>query len=180
MVVAPMRHAGLGGLAVHFAILSLLAVGGVNAVVPEMHRQAVEVAGWMSSRQFADMFAIAQLAPGPNVMIVTLIGYHVAGFVGALTATVAMCGPSCVLTFFAAQAWRRFEQARWRAVVQAGLVPISVGLIAASASVLARAADHNAVGVAITAATAAVCYFTRLNPLWMFALAAMLGYANLV
>jgi chromate transporter len=175
-----MKGAGLSDLAIHFALLSLLAVGGVNAVVPEMHRQAVEVAGWMTGRQFADMFAIAQLAPGPNVMIVTLVGYHVAGLAGAVVATVAMCGPSCILTYFAAQAWRRFEQARWRMVVQAGLVPISVGLIAASASVLARTADHNAVAVAITAATAAACYFTRLNPLWMFALAAALGYGNLV
>lgn len=175
-----MKEAGLGALAIHFAILSLLAVGGVNAVVPEMHRHAVEVAGWTTGRQFADMFALAQLAPGPNVMIVVLIGYHVAGLAGALTAIIAMCGPSCLLTFFAAQAWNRFEQARWRAVVQAGLVPISVGLIAASALVLARAADHNAMAVAITVATAAVCYFTRLSPLWMFALAAALGYGNLV
>ncbi|HET9902147.1 MAG TPA: chromate transporter [Xanthobacteraceae bacterium] len=175
-----MKHAGVGDLAVHFALLSLLAVGGVNAVVPELHRQAVEVGSWMTSRQFADMFAIAQLAPGPNVMIVTLIGYHVAGLIGALVATVAMCGPSCLVTYLAARTWQRFEEAPWRAAVQAGLVPISVGLIAASAFVLARAADRSAGAFAITAITAIVCYFTRLHPLWMFALAAVLGYGNLV
>ena len=69
-------------LAVQFAIMSLLALGGANAVVPEMHRQAVELRGWMTERQFADMFAISQAAPGPNVMLVTLIGYHVAGVGG--------------------------------------------------------------------------------------------------
>ena len=69
-------------LAVQFAIMSLLALGGANAVVPEIHRQAVELRGWMTERQFADMFAISQAAPGPNVMIVTLVGYHVAGIVG--------------------------------------------------------------------------------------------------
>jgi chromate transporter len=181
MVVAAMKEeGGLSDLAIHFASLSLLAVGGVNAVVPEMHRQAVEVAGWMTSREFADLFAIAQLAPGPNAMIVTLVGYQVAGLLGALVATVAMCGPSCLFTYFAARAWGHFEQAHWRSFVQAGLVPISVGLIAASASVLARAADHNVTTIVITAGTAAVCYFTRLNPLWMFALAALLGYADLV
>jgi chromate transporter len=179
-MVAAMKTGTVADLANHFALLSLLTVGGVNAVVPEMHRHAVEVAGWMSSREFADLFAIAQLAPGPNAMIVTLIGYHVAGLVGALVATLAMCGPSCVFTFFAARAWHRFETARWRAIAQAGLVPISVGLIAASALILARAADHNAAAAAITALTAAVCYFTRLNPLWMFALAALLGYAEFV
>jgi chromate transporter len=165
-------------LATHFALLSLLAVGGVNAVVPEMHRQAVDVAGWMTSREFADLFAIAQLAPGPNAMIVTLIGYHTAGLLGALVATAAMCGPSCLFTFFAAKAWSQFEHAQWRRTVQAGLVPISVGLIAASALVLARAADQTLVSTAITLVTAAVCYATRINPLWMFALAAVLGYAD--
>ena len=124
MVVAPVKDTGLSTIAVHFALLSLLAFGGVNAVVPEMHRQAVEVAGWMTDRQFADMFAIAQLAPGPNMMIVALVGYHVAGVLGALVAITAMCAPSCLLTFFAARAWTHFEQARWRRIVQSGLVPI--------------------------------------------------------
>jgi chromate transporter len=73
-------------LAVQFAIMSLLALGGANAVVPEIHRQAVEFRGWMTERQFADMFAISQAAPGPNVMIVTLVGFHVAGLPGAIFA----------------------------------------------------------------------------------------------
>ena len=72
---------------VQFAILSLFAVGGVMAVIPEMHRQAVEVSHWMTERQFADLFAIAQAAPGPNIIIVTLIGFQVAGFAGAIVAT---------------------------------------------------------------------------------------------
>ena len=71
-------------LAVQFAMMSLLAFGGANAVVPEMHRQAVELRGWMTEREFTDMFAMSQAAPGPNVMLVTLIGYHVAGVAGAL------------------------------------------------------------------------------------------------
>ena len=71
-------------LAVQFALMSLLALGGANAVVPEMHRQAVELRGWMSDHEFTDMFAMSQAAPGPNVMLVTLIGYHVAGLAGAM------------------------------------------------------------------------------------------------
>jgi chromate transporter len=170
----------LAALAGHFALWSLLAVGGANAVVPEMHRHAVDVAGWMTDRQFADMFAISQVAPGPNIIIVTLIGYHVAGVAGALVATAAMCGPPCLLTYFVGHIWERFRHARWRIILQAALVPVSIGLIAASALVLARAADHNEVAVLLTAATAAVAYFTKLNPLWMLALAAGLGYAGLV
>ena len=170
----------LGQLGLHFLLLSPFAIGGANAVVPEMHRQAVEIAGWMTDRQFADLFAIAQVAPGPNIIIVTLIGYHVAGVAGALVATFAMIGPSCVLVYFANRTWDRFRHADWRVIVQAAMVPISVGLIAASALIVAQAAVGSGVGVALAAATAAVAFFTRVHPLWMFALAAGLGYAGLV
>lgn len=165
-------------LFVYFATLSLLAVGGANAAIPEMHRIAVESMRWMSDKQFADVFAIAQMSPGPNVMIVTLIGYHVAGFAGAAVATVAMCGPSCVLAFGVAHVWDRFKDARWRMAIQTGLVPVSLGLIGASAFVLAGAADNNIYAAAITAATALATFFTRLNPLWLFSAAGLIGLAG--
>jgi chromate transporter len=167
-------------LAGHFALLSLFAIGGANAALPEMHRLAVEIMGWMDDRQFADMFAIAQATPGPNVIMVTLIGFHVAGLLGALVATAAMCGPTCVLAFYIGHAWHRFKDAPWRMTIQAGIVPISIGLIAASALVIARAAALNWVAVALTAVTAVVTYKVRLNPLWIFAAAALLGLAGLV
>lgn len=163
-----------------FAVLSLFAVGGAQAAIPEMHRVAVDVMHWLSDRQFADMYAISQVSPGPNVIIVALIGFHVAGLAGAGVAITAMCGPTCVLAYFVARIWDRFKHARWRVAVQAGLVPLSLGLIAASAFVLARAADHNAYAALITAATAATAYWTRLNPLWIFAVAGALGFAGLV
>lgn len=163
---------------VYFATLSLFAVGGANAAIPEMHRIAVDVMHWMSDRQFADSFAIAQLSPGPNVIIVTLIGYHVAGFAGAGVATVAMCGPTCVLAFFAARTWERFKEAPWRVAVQAGLVPVSLGLIAASAFVLARVADKTIYAGVVTVLTVAVATFTRINPLWLFAAGGALGLSG--
>jgi chromate transporter len=167
-------------LTVHFAALSLLAVGGANAVIPEMHRQAVELSGWMTDRQFADLFAIAQVAPGPNIIIVTLLGYHVAGIAGGLVATAAMCIPSCLFAYGAERTWQHFQHARWRIVLQAGMVPISVGLIAASALIVAMAADNSIAAAIVTVATAGIAYFTRIHPLWVFALAASLGYAGLV
>ena len=112
----------LTALAGYFALLSLFAVGGANAAIPEMHRISVEVMHWMSDRQFADMFAISQVSPGPNVIIVTLIGYHVAGMVGAAVATAAMCGPTCLLAFFVSRTWDRVKGTRWRMAIQAGLV----------------------------------------------------------
>jgi chromate transporter len=167
-------------LAGYFALLSLFAVGGANSAVPEMHRLAVEVEGWMTDRQFADTFALAQVTPGPNVIIVTLIGYHVAGLAGALVATAAMCGPTCVFAYYIGGAWERFRDAPWRIAVQAGLVPVSIGLIGASAIVVATAAAANWVAIAITAVTAIVSTLSRLNPLWLFAAAAVLGLAGLV
>ena len=175
-----MNQHPLTSLCGYFALLSLFAVGGAQAAIPEMHRVAVDVMHWLSDRQFADMYAISQVSPGPNVIIVALIGFHVAGLAGAGVAITAMCGPTCVLAYFVARIWDRFKHARWRVAVQAGLVPLSLGLIAASAFVLARAADHNAYAALITAATAATAYWTRVNPLWIFAVAGALGFAGLV
>jgi len=165
----------LAALAFYFALLSLFAVGGANAAIPEIHRVAVDVMHWMNDHQFADMFAISQVSPGPNVIIVTLIGYHVAGLTGAAVATLAMVGPTCVLAFLVARVWDRFKEARWRIAIQAGLVPVSLGLISASAFVLARAADHSVLAGLITAATAVVAFATRVNPLWLFAVGGLLG-----
>ena len=177
-----MKYEGgtLATLAGHFALMSLFAMGGANSAVPEMHRLAVEVEHWMSDRQFTDIFAIAQVTPGPNVIVVTLIGYHVAGLLGALVTTLAMCGPTCVVAFYVGQIWERFKEAPWRAAIQAGLLPISIGLIAASAFVVASVGAHNFAAVAVIAVTAVVSYTTRLNPLWIFAAAALMGLAGLI
>lgn len=167
-------------LAGYFALLSLFAVGGANAALPEMHRLAVDVMHWMSERQFADMFAIAQVTPGPNVIVVTLIGYHVGGVAGGLTATVAMCGPTGLFAFIIGRVWDRFKNAPWRMAIQAALVPVSIGLIGASAAVIATAAAQSVVAVAVTAVTAVLTYAIRINPLWIFAGAALLGLAGLI
>jgi chromate transporter len=173
-----MNDSPLTSLLGYFALLSLFAVGGANAAIPEMHRVAVDVMHWMNDRQFSDMYAMAQVSPGPNVIIVALIGYHVAGFAGAGVAITAMCGPTCTLAFFVARTWDRFKGARWRMAIQTGMVPLSIGLIAASAFVLARAADRNVYAALITAATAAVAFFTRINPLWVFLAAGVLGLSG--
>ena len=110
--------------------MSLFAVGGANSAIPEMHRIAVDVQHWMTDKQFADMFAISQLSPGPNVLIVTLIGYSVAGIAGALAATLAMCGPTAILAYYVSRLLQRLEHSRWPAIIQAALVPLSIGLMA--------------------------------------------------
>ncbi|MCK0196924.1 chromate transporter [Ancylobacter sp. 6x-1] len=166
-------------LVAHFLMISLFAVGGANAVLPEMHRQVVG-AGWMSDAQFAQAFAIAQASPGPNVLVVTLIGWHVAGLAGALATTLAMCGPTCLLAYAVGGAWHRFRAARWRRALQAGLVPMTIGLIAASGTLLAEGAARSYGAVALTLVSALVLFFTRLSPIWMLALGAAAGALHLI
>ena len=176
-----MKSDGLGELALSFAALSLVAIGGANAVIPEMHQLAVAQHHWLDDREFAADFALANAAPGPNVLIVTLIGFKVAGLAGAALATIAMCGPSSLLTYLAAGTWDRFRRSPWRNLVERSLAPVTVGLVFASAYTLTRAAaaDSPLVHLAITAGAASLMLFTKANPLWALGAAAALGLAGI-
>ena len=167
-------------LAVFFATTSLFAIGGANSAVPEMHRYAVDVQHWLTDQQFSETFALAQLTPGPNFIIVTLIGYHVAGVLGGLVATLAMSGPTCLFAYFVGRASDRFRGAAWHNALSRGLVPVTLGLLASSATVIATTSDYSWLALAITGATAVTAFFMRVHPLWAFAAAAVLGAAGLV
>lgn len=167
-------------LAWTFGLMSLFAVGGANSAIPEMHRVAVDVHHWLNDKQFADVFAISQLSPGPNVLIVTLIGYAVAGVGGALVATLSMCVPTAILAYGVSRVLTRSSHSRWPAIIQAALVPLSIGLMGASALVLALASDRTWPAALITVAAAAVAFATRLNPLWLLLAGGLLGFAGLV
>ena len=167
-------------LAAFFAATSLFTIGGANSAVPEMHRYAVDVQHWLTDREFSTTFALAQLTPGPNIIIVTLIGYHVAGVIGGLVTTLAMCGPTCVFAYFVGRASDRFTGATWHDALSRGLVPVTLGLLAASATVIATTSGYGWLAVLITVATAITAFFVRVHPLWAFAVAAALGAAGLV
>ena len=170
----------LAQLAGDFAQLSLMAIGGAASVLPDMQRRVVSVHGWMSNAQFASLYALAQAAPGPNMLVVSLVGWKVAGIAGALVATAAMCAPACVLTFWADRFWRRRRGAHWQACMQVGLAPITVALLLASGCVLARTVDVNVAAAAITAASALLLVTTRIHPLWLIGAAALAGAAGWV
>jgi chromate transporter len=107
--------------------------------------------------------------------VVTLIGYHVAGLLGAFVATVSMCGPTCILAYVVGKLWAKFKNAPWRTIVQAAMVPLSLGLIAASALVIAQVAASSWAAAGVTAGTALLTYMFRVNPIWIFLAAALLG-----
>ena len=167
-------------IAVRFMVLSLVAVGGVQSVLPEVHRVVVDVHHWVTDSEFTQMFVIARAAPGPNMLLVTLIGWQVAGLPGALIATAAMCVPSCTLSYFVARAWLRFRGAPWRRAVEAGLAPITVGLVLATGWLVARGAPGGWAAYSVTAATTVLVLVTRVNPLWLFLAAGALGLLGLV
>jgi chromate transporter len=167
--------ATLAAIWLHIGGLGFIAFGGFNTVLPEIHRIAVDQYHWMNDRDFANLFAVAQASPGPNVLVITLIGFKAAGVPGAVVATLALTVGTSVLAYAVVRIWDRFRKARWRRATQAGLVPLTVGFVAASGYIIARAADHSVLALVISAVTLAVAVATRVNPLWMFLVGGLLG-----
>jgi chromate transporter len=170
----------VAALAAVFAQLSLLAFGGGNAVLPEMQRQVVEVHRWMTAQDFAALYALAQAAPGPNMLVSTLIGWQVAGLAGALVATFGLTLPSCALTLAVSHAWYRFRDAPWRRAVQAGILPVTVGLIMAGAVLLCQTTSTGWRPALLTAVATALFLGTRVHPLLVLAAAALLGVSGVL
>jgi chromate transporter len=165
-------------LAILITFLSLLAFGGANAIVPELHRQVVDVMGTMSDADFTNLFALAQTAPGPNVLIFPLVGWRLAGAAGLAVATAATVIPTSALALATGRVLSRAGESRILKAVRAGLVPLAIGLILASGFVLARAADRDALSVAITVLGAFALVLSRINPIWLMAAAAAAGLAG--
>lgn len=171
----------LGPLVGIFTMLSVMAIGGVNTTLPELHRLVVEVHGWMTDAEFSNLYAIAQGAPGPNLMIVTLVGWHVAGFAGALVSTLGIIIPSSAIAFAVSRTWTRFREARWRKAIQAGLVPVTVGLVSASALVVTETVSGRDWRlIAVTLITATIVTFTKMHPLIPLAAAGAVGYFGIL
>ena len=163
-------------IALYFGLLSLLAFGGMPAVMPEMQRIVVEVKGWTGPVEFVQLFAVAQAAPGPNVLIASLIGYRAAGFPGAIVALAAVCAPAAFISYWVADVWDRFKDSPWRRAIQKAIAPIVVALVLSGGYVIATPSgtpDWRLWLIAAISATAILT--TRLNPLWMIAVGAAMG-----
>ncbi len=165
-------------LAINFAIISILAFGGANATLPEMHRMVVDANHWMDSATFTRLFALAQAAPGPNVMVVTLIGWQVAGLLGAFISTLAMVVPSFFLTFGISSFLPRWRQLNWYKLLEKGLAPITVGLVLASAYLLTRNTSISIGAILVTAAAVGYILILKRNPIHTLIFGALLGAAG--
>ncbi len=152
-----------------FAPLSLVTIGGGQAVVADIQRQVVSVHHWMTDAQFVNTFAISRMAPGPGSLLVTLIGWQVAGFWGAIVATASIFGPTAFLIYGVAHLWTRYKGARWQIVLETGLRPVAAGMILAAVYVLLQALDGGWLAQAIAFASTAVLMASRMSPLILLA-----------
>ncbi len=170
----------VGELFREFFLLSFVAFGGATALLPEMHRVVVDHHHWLDDTTFTHLYAIAQAAPGPNVLVVTLIGWEIAGLAGALAATLAMCLPMSVLIYLLIDRWERFSGKRWQRAVSLGVAPLAVGLIFSGATLIAQAAQFGWAAWALVAVTVVANLRMKLHPLWFIAVGAALGLLGLV
>lgn len=163
-----------------FSSLSILSIGGGNTVLPEMHRKTVESYHWLSDKQFADVFALSQAAPGPSILIVTILGYKAAGVTGAILATIAMMLPAAMLVYLVSRVWEKAKDSPFRKAVEKGLAPLTVGLILASGWVMSQAADHDWRAYILTGVCTAIFATTKTNPLILVAAAGLIGWLGWV
>ncbi len=175
-------------IAALFGTLSLLSIGGGNAVLPDMHLNAVNGHHWLTNSQFADVFSISQAAPGPSILIVTLVGYAAGlpvggvagGILGGVIATISMVTPAAILVYVLTLFWQKAQKSRLRYAVEKGFAPLTVGLILASSLVMSRAADHDWRAYSLTAICTVIFISTKLNPLIVVLGAGLVGYLGFV
>lgn len=160
-----------------FASLAMVAFGGASALLPELHRVVVEQQQWMDSATFTQLFAIAQAAPGPNLLVVTLIGWQVAGVPGALLTTFAFTLPMSVAVFVLIGYWDRFRGVRWQRALQLAVAPLAVGLVASSAWLIAATGtgEGHRHGWLLVLLAILLNLRTQLHPLWLIGLGALVG-----
>ncbi|MDE2094172.1 MAG: chromate transporter, partial [Burkholderiales bacterium] len=158
----------------HFLLLSMLSVGGAIATVPDMHRYIVVDQHWLTDAQFTASIAIAQAAPGPNVLFVAVLGWNVAGLLGALTTMAGILLPSTALSLWATRWGTQRRETRAVRAFTSGLTPLTVGLLLSTGWVLAEPYlrnPHSRWGaLALVAISVAVMMRTRLSPMWLVAL----------
>ena len=162
-------------LFIEFALLSFVAFGGATALLPEMHRVVVENHHWLDDATFTHLYAIAQAAPGPNVLVVTLIGWEIAGLAGALMATLAICLPMSVVIYLLIDRWESFAGARWQKAISLGVAPLAVGLIFSGATLIAQAASFGWAAWGLVGATVLANLRLKVHPLWFIGVGGLIG-----
>lgn len=162
-------------LFLHFLALSLLAIGGAITTAPDMHRYLVIDQHWLTNQQFTASIALAQAAPGPNVLFVAVLGYNVAGLPGAFATMAGIMLPSTTLTLWATRWARARRDTLGVRAFTAGLAPMTLGLLLATGWVLAEPARGSLGAIALLIATVLAILLTKISPMWLVAAGALAG-----
>lgn len=165
----------LPALARVFAYLSLLTVGGGMAAFPELKILTVDIHHWLTFPQLIHLYSVGQMAPGPNMMMIVVIGEWVAGLPGAVVVLIAFFLPTALLAFFIGRLWTRLEKWPWRASIQRGLAPVSIGLLLAGALTMAKGAVTGWVTAAVAVIVLAILLRSRINPALLVLVGAVVG-----
>ena len=166
-------------IAAAFGLLSILAVGGGAAVLPEMKETVVGQHHWLSDDQFVHVYSLGQIAPGPNMLMVQIIGDRVAGISGALVALFAFFAPASILTYATGRLWDRLGDWPWRESIQRGLAPISIGLMLAGTITIAKIAVTDPRTIALAIAVTGILLWRKINPAYLILASALLGWVML-
>jgi chromate transporter len=161
-------------LALSFALLSILAVGGGTAVLPEMQSLLAHQFG-IDHTQFVRIYSFGQLAPGPNMLMVLVIGYQLAGLMGAGIVLLSFFLPSSVLCFYVGRLWNRFGESPWRRAVQNALEPISLGLMASGVYAVGKASIVSPITLTLALITFYLILKTKLNPVYLILSSGCIG-----
>lgn len=170
-----------------FLSLSLFSLGGGNTLLAEYHHLAVDQYCWLSARQFADLYALAEAAPGPSSMIVGLLGLGAAwregpgwALLSAIAAELAILLPSTLVMVLACLSWQRLAQSPLRVAFERAMGPITLGILFAVGLKILRSADTDAAGVLVSCLVCVLMLRSRISPLWFMAVAGGLGAFGLI
>ena len=162
-------------LALNFSLLSLLAVGGGTAVLPEMQTLLAQQFD-IDHLQFVHIYSIGQIAPGPNMLMVLVIGFQVAGLLGAGVVLLSFFLPSSILCFYAGRIWDRFGESPWRRSIQNALEPISIGLMASGVYAVAKSSIVSPITLVLALISLYFILKTKINPVFVILGSGILGF----
>jgi chromate transporter len=163
------------GLFGHFLLLSLLAIGGAIATAPDMHRYVVGDRGWLTDAQFTDSIALAQAAPGPNLLFVAVIGFNAAGLAGVLATMLGILLPSTTLALAVARYGHRRQDSLPVRAFTAGMAPLTIGLVLATGWLLTEPLRASPAAWGLLAVTVLAMWRTKVRPMWLIGLGALVG-----
>ena len=170
--------AELWAMCLHFMLLSVLAIGGAITTTPEMSRYVVGERGWLTDAQFTASVALAQAAPGPNLLFVAVIGWNVAGLAGVAATMIGSLLPSTTLALLATRWGSQHQHRLGVRAFKAGMAPLTIGLLLATGWVLTEPLRGHVATALLVAVAVGFMLYTRLSPLWPIAIGAAVGAAG--